>query len=49
MPVIFVPQIQYQLDQLYTNLHENVLIFSETKVSSVIPFPATKFDIDFQG
>lgn len=49
MPVTFVPQIQYLLDQLYADLHENVFIFSEIKVSSVIPLPAAKFDIDLQG
>lgn len=41
--------MQYLLDQLYADLHENVLIFfSETKISSVILLPTAKSDVNLQ-
>lgn len=48
MPVTFVPQIQYLLDQLYVDLHDNFLNFSETRISYVIPLPTAKSDINLQ-
>lgn len=46
---LLFPKIQYLLDQLHADLHENALIFSDIEVSDVIPLAAAKFDTNLQG